>query len=320
MTLTSSVIRLHGPGDVRVEQEELDLARLGERQIAAKTLFSAVSSGTELAAYRGDPPLRPTPSPYPRLVGYCNVAEVVAVGRDASCFQVGDLVLSGQSHRSAFVCEEEAVHLKLPAGADPRLISTAYLFHLGYASLLSAGVQAGQRVAVIGLGALGLGTVACARMVGMEASAVSAQPASLELARRWGARAMLKGEAGASEADCVVLTSNQWEDYLLALKMARTGGFVAVLGFPGRGQPPPAFNPLDSQWFYDKRLTLKATGPTDSLELLRHNLGFLVDEITAGRLDAEKLVSKTIDWQELPELYAEMAANRGSVLTAVLKW
>jgi threonine dehydrogenase-like Zn-dependent dehydrogenase len=321
MTLTSSVIRLHGPGDVRVEQEELDLARLGERQIAAKTLFSAVSTGTELAAYRGDPPLRPTPSPYPRLVGYCNVAEVVSVGRHATRFRVGDLILTGQSHRSVFVCEEESVHLKLPAGADPRLTSTAYLFHLGYASLLSAGVQAGQRVSVIGLGTLGLGTVACARMMGVEVKAVSAQPASLELASRWGACPVPKAEAGnAADSDCVVLTSNLWEDWLLALKMARSGGFVAVLGFPGRGQPPPAFNPLDSQWFYDKRLTLKATGPTDSLEQLRRHLAFLVDEIAGGRLDAEKLVSKTINWQELPNLYAEMAANRGSVLTAVLKW
>jgi hypothetical protein len=32
------------------------------------------------------------------------------------------------------------------------------------------------------------------------------------------------------------------------------------------------------------------------------------------------LISKTIHWRELPELYAAMAADRGDLLTAVLQW
>jgi threonine dehydrogenase-like Zn-dependent dehydrogenase len=319
--LPSSVFRLYGPRDLRVDEEILDLGALGEHAIAARTLFTAVSPGTELAAYRGDPPLRPTPFPYPRLVGYCNVAEVVAVGKHATGYKPGDLVLTGQSHRSAYVCDQGSVFLALPAQVDPAAASLAYLMQLGYGALQSTGMEKGQRVAVIGLGVLGLATVACARMMGLDVSAVSSQVASLDLARRWGARAVVKDDATSMGAiDCVALTSNLWPDWLLSLKTVNIGGTIAILGFPGRGQAPPDFNPLDSQWLYDKRLTIKVTGPAASPDQLRHNLAHLINQMAAGALHANELISKTIRWHDLPTLYAELAANRGALLTAVLKW
>lgn len=319
--LPSLVFRLYGPRDLRVDEEILDLGAIGEREIAARTLFTAVSTGTELAAYRGDPPLRPTPFPYPRLVGYCNVAEVIAVGEHATGYRPGDVILSGQSHRSAYVCDAGSVFLALPPQADPAAASIAYLMQLGYVALQSAGAQKGQRVAVIGLGVLGLATVACARMMGLDVSAVSNQQASLDIARQWGARAVAKDDAISPGAmDCVVLTSNLWQDWLLSLKTVNISGTIATLGFPGRGQALPDFNPLDSQWLYDKRLTIKATGPPASADQLRRNLVYLINQMAAGALHANKLISKTIRWQDLPTLYAELAANRGKLLTAVLKW
>jgi threonine dehydrogenase-like Zn-dependent dehydrogenase len=319
--LPSSVFRLYGPRDLRVDEETLDLGALGEREIAARTLFTAVSTGTELAAYRGDPPLRPTPFPYPRLVGYCNVAEVIAVGEHATSYKPGDIVLSGQSHRSAYVCDERSIFLALPPQVDHAAASTAYLMQLGYVALQSAGAQKGQRVAVIGLGVLGLATVACARSMGLDVSAVSSQADSLDIARRWGARAVAKDNATSMGViDCVVLTSNLWQDWLLSLKTVNIRGTIATLGFPGRGQALPDFNPLDSQWLYDKRLTIKATGPAESPDELQHDLARLINQMAAGALPANQLISKTIRWQDLPTLYAELAANRGKLLTAVLKW
>jgi threonine dehydrogenase-like Zn-dependent dehydrogenase len=319
--LPSAVVRLHGPGIVRIEEQDLDLTQLGAGEVAARTLFTAVSAGTELAAYRGDPPLRPTVAPYPRLVGYCNVAEVVAVGKNVERFKAGDRVLSDQSHRSAFVCAASDIFRVLPIGLDPWAASTVYLFHLGYVALRSAGLQAGQRVSVIGLGAIGLGTVACARTMGIGVGAVSNQHASLSLAREWGATAVARDDAaGLEAADCVVLTSCAWRDWQLALQIVRSGGTVAVLGFPGRGQGLPDFNPLDSQWLYDKRLVIRSVGPAASPEQLRRNLAHLLDLMSTHRLDPARLISRTIHWRELPELYATMATARGSLLTAVLRW
>jgi threonine dehydrogenase-like Zn-dependent dehydrogenase len=168
---------------------------------------------------------------------------------------------------------------------------------------------------------LGLGTVACAHMMDLKVSAVSDRATSCELAQKWGTRVVCRNDAPSlADVDCVVLTSALWKDWLLSLKTVRVGGVIAVLGFPGRGQGLPDFNPLDSQWLYDKRLTIKATGPPESAEDLRRNLGHLLHCMAVGQLDGSELISKIVDWRELPDLYATMASNRGGMLSAVLKW
>jgi D-arabinose 1-dehydrogenase-like Zn-dependent alcohol dehydrogenase len=214
-----------------------------------------------MAAYRGDPPLRPG-NAYPRLVGYCNVAEIVATGSAVTCYAVGDRILTHQSHRSAFVVEETSVLATLPSGADLVHAATTYLFHLGYNALLTGGFQPGQRVAVMGLGTLGLATVALGSAFGASVAAFSDQPDALRLAQELGADFALPKAAATSQPqdgdvaghtgiDLVVTTSNTWDDWLLALRLASRGGTICVLGFPGRTEPVPPFNPLDSQYFYD---------------------------------------------------------------------
>ena len=47
-------------------------------------------------------------------------------------------------------------------------------------------------------------------------------------------------------ADLVILTSNSWESYFLALDLVRHSGRVSILGFPGRAEPAPQRNPLGS--------------------------------------------------------------------------
>ena len=60
--------------------------------------------------------------------------------------------------------------------------------------------------------------------------------------------------------DLVVLTANPWSAFRLSVEMARAGGRISILGFPGRGEAPPDFNPLDPKWFYGKQLTLIGAG------------------------------------------------------------
>src|SRR5688572_21668827 len=61
---------LNGPRELEF-QDVLLPPDITEDQLLARTEFSAVSLGTEMAAYSGEPPLRPGII-YPRLVGYCN--------------------------------------------------------------------------------------------------------------------------------------------------------------------------------------------------------------------------------------------------------
>lgn len=335
--MEAQVYRLTGPRILVLETEPLP--EPGKGQIQAQTLYSAISPGTEVSAYKDEPPLRPM-KVYPRLLGYCNVAQVTKVdGGVEEEYQAGDLVYTHQSHRTAFVCDQSKVLCKLPKEVDPAEASATYLFHLGYNALLKGRFKPGANLAVVGLGVLGLGTVAVGRMSGGRVMAISNQASSQQTATVMGAdRAMAKDhDRAVDEAseltrgvgiDLVVNTSNSWEDYELSLKLVRTGGTICLMGFPGRTDPIPPFNPLASQYLYDKQLTITYCGytpdsdasPQDIRFTLKRNVAFLMDQVAEGRLQASKLITKVIPWRELDQTYQDLAARKPGLVTAVIDW
>ena len=318
-----------------IEWREERLPEPGPHDLLCRTEVSAISPGTELAAYRGATPLRAGVG-YPRLTGYCNVARVVAVGEAVTAYRAGDRILSFMSHRTAFVISGNDVLLRVPETVRSEDAVCAYLFHLGYNAVLRADVRAGSSVCVLGLGALGLTTVACAAMAGADVRAVSDHPHPSSIAREFGARDVVKradvaGMLDRGElpyADVVVATTNAWTDWETALRLAAQQGMVAVLGFPGRDQEPPASNPLDSRYFYTKQLRIEAVGlspeKADSRGFSRFNerdnLAFLVDRIRTGHLTPGKLVSGTFAGTDLAQAYESLARRDNSPITYLLEW
>ncbi len=335
--MKSYVVELNGPRQVVITEKEIPEQPPSD-SVLARTLYSAISTGTELAAYQGLPPLRPGPV-YPRLVGYCNVAEVIAVGSEVKDTQPGDRILTFQSHRTAFVCPAREIITSIPSSANLQAAATTYLYHLGYNALLKGELRPGYRVAVIGLGFIGLGTVALAQLFGARTWAFSNQESSLEISKGLGATACRKVEWARHQAeiakatqgdgiDLVVITSNSWSDWRLALELARKGGVICVLGFPGRGETPPDFNPLDSQYFYDKQLSLIACGytsdlmasPQDVRFTIRRNCSFLLDLILSSRLDPSALITEVRPWRDIEKVYASAASRKKRFFTCVLDW
>jgi len=93
MSLVKSIVyQLESPYTLTKKECELDDRGLGPSDIYAETEYSVVSTGTEIAAWVGKPPLRSAIA-YPRLVGYCNLAKVIKVGSSVSDINVGDYVL-----------------------------------------------------------------------------------------------------------------------------------------------------------------------------------------------------------------------------------
>jgi threonine dehydrogenase-like Zn-dependent dehydrogenase len=337
-TLVAKTAKLTAPRTLVFESETLNIGALTGDQVVAETVVSALSVGTELAAYRGLPPLRPGPI-YPRLVGYCNVAKVLKVGDKVSLCAPGDLVLTFQSHRSAFVCRETDVLVQVPQGMDLGAAAMTHLFQLGYTALLGGEFKMGQQVAVVGLGVLGMGAVACGVLGGGRVAGFSDQPGALGRIAEFGAWGCFEKSGGQvvadylkatsqDGADLVLLTSDRWDDWLLALQLARKRGIVSIIGFPGRGQEAPAFNPLDSQYVYDKQLCLQASNhkgekevtEDQALRIRRRNCRYLLDMIEAGKLPARSLISGESEWSELANVYEQLMVQRGGALSHLLHW
>lgn len=306
----------------------------GPGQLLCRALTSAISPGTELAAWTGAPPLRPGPA-YPRLMGYCHVAEVQAAGPDVRRAAAGDRILSFTSHRSAMLLAEDDCLAVVPPSLAAAEASVAYLFHLGYNAVLRSEVRAGSRVLVLGLGALGIAAVQMARLAGAEVAAVTDQPALAALAKGAGASwAGARGAVGAGPAwlaggaDVVITTSGSWGDWQLALAAAGRRGTIAVLGFPGRGTPPPEENPLLPQHFYQKQLRIEAVGMSPELPDSRgfarwnerDNLAFLLGRLDDGTLDASPFTRHRYPAADLGTVYEALLDREAGQLTAILLW
>jgi threonine dehydrogenase-like Zn-dependent dehydrogenase len=334
-TVEATVVILVGPRQLELRTERLDSAALGPTGVLCKTLVSVISPGTELAAYTGQAPLRDGPA-YPRLQGYCNVARVLAVGADVGSIVPGDRVLSFASHRSHFVTDAGDLLAKVPEGVLSEQAACAYLYHLGYNAVLRADVRAGSRVLVIGLGVLGLTSVAMAALAGAQVVALSDHPHPQQLATQFGARRVFaRAESPALSsawhgelADVVISTSNSWSDWKLALEMAGQRATIAVLGFPGRSESAGGFNPLDSRTFYAKQLRIEAVGHSperaDSRGFSRFNeranLGYLVDRIALGQLQPSLLISGRYPGARIERAYQDLLARKHSPVTYALQW
>ncbi len=328
MSITAKTVWLEAPGKVALREETLEAPGAGE--ILCETIVTAISPGTELAAWRGDPPLRPGVV-YPRLQGYCNVAKVLECGESVDSFEPGDRVLTLQSHRSHFVAGADTVLFRLPESADADKVVAAYLFHLGYNAVLRSDIRAGHRVLVIGLGALGLTSVAMALLAGAEVVAVSGQSTPAKIAKEFGATTVVSREEAASlgnDADVIISTTNGWDDFTLAQRVAAQNGTIACLGFPGRNEAPGQFNPLASEYFYMKQLRIEAVGwsplendPRGFARFnQRDNIGFLADAIQSGRIDPAPILSGRYPGPDIAQAYADLDARKDDAITYLLDW
>jgi threonine dehydrogenase-like Zn-dependent dehydrogenase len=327
---------LYGAGDLRLEERELDTAHLEARQIYVETEVTAFSTGTDLGNYLGRSKEVPGAPDYPRGVGYSNVGVVRRTGAGVRHLAPGQRVFSMMPHQSAYIAAEGDVLVPVPDGVSSETASLAYLTHLGLAAMRQARYEIGEDIAVVGLGVIGLCACGLARAMGAKVAAIANSPIRTEAALRVGAHtAWVDPQDGATPAlfggagaDIVILTANTWSAYRLSLEIAREGGRVSLLGFPGRGQPPPDFNPLDPRWIYRKQLALFGAGMAPDVECppsairftLRRNLEYILDLMSRGAFHPECVISHAFPANRMVEAYDLARDHAKHLVAAVFDW
>ena len=333
------VYELVSPYTLVKSELELNIDRFKSDDILAETKYSAISTGTEIAAWEGKPPLRPSKI-YPRLMGYCNLAKVIKVGSSISDISVGNYILTHQSHRTAFICKHSDILLCVDEQDETLLkkLTTTYLYHLGYAALLAGNYKPGHYVAIVGLGTLGITTATLVKLFGIQPFIFSNQVIDSTWIDIIGLKYLFKKQplninawhqlCGMDGVDIVINTSNKWSDYLLSLQLARKGGEVICLGFPGRGEPAAEFNPLDSQYFYEKQLAIKHCGyvtdhnidPIDKRFTLKRNIQYLSQLIMNNMIDPLQIITREVSWTELDKLYSSLSSRQNGMYSSLLNW
>lgn len=164
----------------QVELSAVEVPEPGPGQLLVRSLWSGISTGTELLGYRGlldpDLPLDERIGTlggtfrYPFAYGYSCVG---TVERSAGSTPAGALVFAFHPHQDRFVLPE-ADAVVLPAGTDPRAATLFPLVETGLQLSMEAGPVAHETVVVLGLGPVGMLTALL--LQGSGATVLAADP------------------------------------------------------------------------------------------------------------------------------------------------
>jgi (R,R)-butanediol dehydrogenase/meso-butanediol dehydrogenase/diacetyl reductase len=335
-------VRWHGQRDVRLEDVELGLA-LGPGMVEAEVRWCGIC-GSDVAEYAHGPfAIRRRPHPLsgqqpPVILGHEFSARIVEVGADVEGFAVGDRIAvdacwrcnrceacrKGEYNRcplsgSIGLCSDGgfAARVRVPAYAVVRLPDRvsdeagAMLEPLavGLHALDRGGAAAGERVVVLGFGAIGATTASVASALGLDVIVSEPNPARRRRAESLGYAVVQTSGTPREVAEQVrhaagpvrlVMDATGVSAALEAApEMTARGGTVVVIGLP---KTPSALDAARLVLF--ERSLVGALG-------YAHDLPRVAAMIDAGHLDPEPLVTRHVTLEEVPEELARLSDNPG---------
>lgn len=234
-------LRLHGPGDLRLEEVPDPVPEEGEVLLQVEV---ALTDGTDLKAYRRGHPvlLGPLPSPFGheacgidvvtgrRVVvansAPCGACAACRRGQETLCESLFPL-LNGAYAELLLVPERIATRnlLPVPAGLAPEVAAMAEPLACCLHGIDVASVVRGDTVAIVGLGPIGLMLCACVADAGGCPVAVGSREERRDLATSFGA-VTIEPEG----ADLVIEAAGTVESWERALELVRPGGTVLAFG------------------------------------------------------------------------------------------
>ena len=311
-TAAATACWLLEPGRAELRTETLPEPTAG--QVRVRTLHSGISRGTETLVYRGEVPVSeyermraPFQSgdfPGPLKYGYNSVG-IVEEGPAALC---GRVVFCLFPHQTRYVVPAQAVHV-LPDGVPPARAVILANLETAVNALWDAAPRLGDRITVVGGGAVGLLVAWLAgRMPGCAVEVVDTQVARREVAARLGVDFALP-EAARDEADLVVHASGRAEGLATALRLAAFEATVLELSWYGQREVSVALGGA----FHSRRLTLKSSqvGQVAAAQRgrwsHRRRIELALSLLTDPALDA--LITDAAPFAELPDVLARLAAS-----------
>jgi L-iditol 2-dehydrogenase len=289
-------VLFHGPGDLRVEDVPRPEPGPGDVLVQVEV---ALTDGTDLKAYRRGHPLLLAEPPSPFGHEFCGVdvatgRRVVAANSDGE----RPLELLNGAYAEYLVVPERIARVNLlpvPPSLAPEVAAMVEPLACCLRGVELAGVEAGQTVAVVGTGPIGLMLCACVADAGGWPLAVGGRPERRALAPRFGA------QPGDGEGADVVIeaagTTEAWQD---ALRLVRPGGTVVFFGGLERG----ATVAVDAYRLHYEELTLRGAFHHTPRHV-RAALAFLA----SGAYPWNELVTHRVGLDRLPELFADPPAD-----------
>lgn len=325
---------IHGAGDIRVEEVPDPVLKKPTDAIIKVT--AGCICGSDLWPYRGENPIRRGST-----IGHECIGVVEEVGSEVASFKPGDFVVVPFCH-----CDNTCVHCRAGVQsacvnlgmtssgqaeyarvvqADGSLVATngvpdadlvasvlslSDVMPTGWHAAVSAGVEAGDSVVVVGDGAVGLCGVLAASVLGAEKIIVMSRHEPRQaIARAFGATHVVatRGKEGVAEVleisggigvDAALECVGTDDAMTTAINVTRPGGGVGFVGVPHGVEVPVG------------TLFAKNVGIRGGIAPVRKYLPTLLDLVLDRRIDPGQVFDLTLPLEESPEGYRAMDERR----------
>jgi len=272
----------------------------------------------------------------PMPLGYSNVGVVVGVGAGVAGFAVGDRVVSNGRH-AEMVAKPVNLCVKVPEGVTSEQATFTLVSSIGLQGIRLLKPELGEKIAVFGLGLIGLLAVQMLVGSGAQVIGIDVDPGRLALARTFGAKTV-DLSAGADPVaagmafsaglgvDGVLITASAKNDSIVsqAANMSRKRGRIVLVGVVNLE--------LNRAEFYEKELSFQvscsygpgrydATYEEQGVDYPyafvrwteKRNMEAVLEMLASGRLDIEPLITSRIPQADAAQAYASLSADRRQI-------
>jgi L-iditol 2-dehydrogenase len=334
-------------GKEHLQVEPIAVPRIGEGDVLVR-VRAALTCGTDVKVFqRGYHARMIIP---PAVFGHELAGDVVALGASVEKFRLGQRVVAANSApcTECFYCKRGAENLcedllfnngayaeyiriparivernmyEIPAGIMYQDAALAEPLACVLKGVEESGIRAGDNVAVIGLGPIGLMFVRLAKSLGARVIALGRRQAQLERAARMGADETisthdhvdpvrrvreLTGNRGADVAIEAVGKPQTWE---LCVRLVRKGGMVNFFG----GCPSDTRVSLETSLLHYAEITCKASFHHTPRLIQRS-----VELIRQGIVTARDFVNREEPLTNLLEVMRHLMSHNGHLKTAII--
>jgi len=336
---------LYGKENLQIESVSVPKIEKGDVLVRVQ---AALTCGTDVKVFRRGYHARMIVPP--ALFGHELAGDIVAMGADVHGFSVGQRVVAANSapclecfycrRGSENLCEDllfnngaYAEYIRIPARIVERNMYEMPA-HVSYqdAALVEplacvlrgldeTSIRAGDTLAVIGLGPIGLMFVRLAKAYGARVIAIGRRQTQLDRAERMGAdELLLSGEPDATVARVKNLTGERGADIAIeavghpdawetAVRLLRRGGIVNFFG----GCPNDSRISLDTSLLHYSEITCKA-----SFHHTPAHIRKALDFVSRGVISARDFVNRVEPLSNLLEVMRHLMSHNGHMKTAII--
>ncbi len=277
----------------------------------------------------------------PLPLGYCNVGEVIAVGKGITDFKVGDRVASN-GHHAEFVCVPQNLVAHIPENVTDQEATFTVIGSIGLQGIRLLNPTFGETVVVIGLGLIGLITAEILKNNGCQVIGFDYDEQKVQIAKSKGINAInpakgidtvkfVEEVTQGIGADGVIITASNNGDEIIsqAAKMSRKRGRIVLVGVIGLN--------INRSDFYEKELSFQVScsyGPgryDDNYEQVgndyplafvrwteKRNFQAILQAMSSGQIEVKPYISEIIELADFGKIYHDLGSKQ--TIASILKY